>query len=315
MSKTTNSVGQIGSFLAWCQENLHFLRMRWHGLKSKEADLQKLVAEIDRYGALYRQHTGQELKSARVFEVGYGARPLRLISLVSLGFDARGIDLDAPMLDRGWAALWRVLRTNGVLRFIKSAVRSLVFDAHERRALARVLAGRGAELRVEPSRFMVGDIANAQLSPGSVDFLFSEDVFEHIPRAVLPAVCASVARALAPNGLALLSPSVYTGICGGHLVEWYPHTFKQSKVRRSEPWEHLRQRRFVADCFLNELTVADYLSHFEQHLEVVAVHNLSPGLGREFLTDNIQAALANYSVDELLSEKWQFVMKKRSVTA
>lgn len=311
MSRATNSVGQIGSSLEWTRENLQFLRMRLAGLRSKEAALDTVLLELDGYRALYERTTGRRFRDARIFEIGYGARPLRLMALISLGHDARGIDLDAPMLQRSASDLWRVLRTNGPARFLKSSVRSLVFDAHERRTLARVLARRGAALRIERDRFLVGDVATASLPAGSVDFLYSEDVFEHIPRESLPAVCEGIARALAPGGVAVISPAVFTGISGGHLVEWYPHTFDKEVDRRSEAWEHLRKRRFVADCFLNELRVDEFRQLFERHFSVDAVDSLDAGRGRQFLTPEIRAELSAYDETELLADKWRFVLRKR----
>lgn len=285
--------------------------MRLAGLSGKEAELRDLLAELDGYRALYERLTGRPFREARIFEVGYGARPLRLLALISMGLDARGIDLDAPLLRRTAGDLFRILQANGPLRFVKSAVRGLVFDAHERRALGRVLRQRGAELKIEPERFGVGDMSTTAISPGSIDFIYSEDVFEHVPGESMNAMCLGMARALSLDGLAVISPSVYSGITGGHLVEWYSHTLNNEQARRSEPWEHLRQRRFKADCFLNELRVSDFRTSFEECFDVVAINNMSPGLGRSFLTPSIQAELAGYNEDELLCDKWQFVLRRK----
>ena len=311
MSKTSHSVGHIGSALGWGWENLQFLRMRMQGLQNKEAELSQLVAELDGYQAMYEGSTGLPFKQAAMFEVGYGARPLRLLALTSMELNARGIDLDAPMLRASPAGLLRVLKTNGWLRFVKSTVRALVFDAHERRALDQVLSRRGHRLQVLPERFLVGDVAAVSLAPESIDFIYSEDVFEHIPRDALDGVCASLAQALTYQGMALISPAVFTGLGGGHLVEWYPNTLNQDTERRSEPWEHLRQRRFVADCFLNEMRLHDYQQLFERHFQVEAVHNLQAGHGRALLTEDVREELADYSIDELLCDKWRFVLRKK----
>lgn len=311
MSKASNSVGQIGTARGWAWENLQFLRMRLRGLADKGGDLEHLLVELDEYRRRYESVTGRPFDRAAIFEIGYGARPLRLIALASMGLNARGIDLDAPMLQGSMRELIRILRTNGLLRFVKSTVRAKVFDAHERRALDRALVRRGARLRVEPERFLVGDIATANLPAGSVDFFYSEDVFEHIPRDALDAVCAGMASAMSADALAVISPSVYTGISGGHLVEWYPHTFEHPRQRRSEPWEHLRRRRFHADCFLNEMRVRDYRALFARHFDIAAVDNVHAGRGRQFLTDAIRTELADYDEDELLSDKWRFVLRKK----
>lgn len=311
MNRASNSVGHIGSSFDWVWENLQFLRMRLQGLGSKEADVVKLVAELDDYRSIYEISTGLPFHKSSIFEVGYGARPLRLLALISMGLNARGIDLDAPLLRTSVPALWRVLRANGWQRFIKSTVRALVFDSHERKTLNRVLVRRGARLRVQPERFLVGDVANVSLPSASIDFIYSEDVFEHIPREALEGVCANLAQALTPQGLALISPAVFTGISGGHLVEWYPHTLKADLDRRSEPWEHLRLRRFKADCFLNEMRLHEYQQLFERHFKVTAVHNLQAGHGRSFLTEDVREELADYGMDELLGDKWRFVLRKK----
>lgn len=311
MNKSSNSVGHIGSVFEWGWENLQFLRMRLQGLQSKEADVAKLVAELDGYRSIFETSTGLPFHQASIFEVGYGARPLRLLALISMGLNARGIDLDAPMLRASLSELLRILRTNGWQRFVKSTVRALVFDAHERHALNRVLVRRGARLRVQAERFLVGDVSDVSLPPTSIDFIYSEDVFEHIPREALEGVCANLAQALTPQGLALISPAVFTGISGGHLVEWYPHKLKTDMDRRSDAWEHLRQRRFTADCFLNEMRLHEYQQLLERHFTVVAVHNLQAGYGRSFLTEDVQEELSDYSLDELLGDKWRFVLRKK----
>ncbi|QHE75920.1 class I SAM-dependent methyltransferase [Hydrogenophaga sp. PBL-H3] len=311
MSKASHSVGHIGSALDWSWENLQFLRMRMQGLKNKEAELGGLLGELDGYRSLYESLTGRSFQQASIFEVGYGARPLRLLALSSLGLNARGIDLDAPSLEGSLHELWRILKTNGWLRFIKSMVRTTVFDAHERRALDRTLARRGARLRVLPDRFLVGDVADVALAPASLDFIYSEDVFEHIPREALDRVCASLAQALAPQGVALISPAVFTGIGGGHLVEWYPDTLGRDIDRRSEPWEHLRQRRYTPDCFLNEMRLYEYQRLFERHFTVEAVHNLQAGHGHAFLTEEVREDLNDYSMEELLGDKWRFVLRTK----
>lgn len=307
----SHSVGRIQGPWQWLWENLQFLSMRVGGLAGKPAEMAALLAELDAYRALYEGLSGRRFAEARIFEVGYGARPLRLLALASMGLDARGIDLDAPMLGRPVADLLRVWRTNGPARGLKSAVRAAVFDGHERRALQQALRARGASWRVDPSRFGVGDIATAALAPASIDFLYSEDVFEHIPGDALDGVCAGIARALAPGAVAVIAPLVHTGIAGGHLVEWYPCTLARQGARRSEPWEHLRRRRYGADCLLNEWRVAQYRALFERHFTVVQVDNLQPGLGRRFLTPAVRAELAAYDEEELLSNKWRFVLRRK----
>jgi hypothetical protein len=128
MTRSSHSVGQILSAFDWVWENLQFLRMRLKGLGSKQSELAELVAGLDAYRELYQSITGLSFDEARIFEVGYGARPLRLLSLIAMGLDARGVDLDAPMLQRSVGDLLRVLHTNGPLR-LEGTFRSMPWPA------------------------------------------------------------------------------------------------------------------------------------------------------------------------------------------
>ena len=118
---------------------------------------------------------------------------------------------------------------------------------------------------------------------------------------------------MSSSGLALISPVVYTGIAGGHLVEWYPHTLHSDVKRNSEPWEHLRKRRYHADCYLNELRVQDFKELFSKYFEVVDILNMNSGLEKKYLNEQIRSELSKYSEAELLAHKWTFVLRKKSV--
>lgn len=311
MSKSSNSVGNIRGIFPWLFENFMFFKMRLVGLKNSEAGMNALLTEIDGYARRYSEMTGHKLADANVLEIGYGARPNRLIAMISLGYKAKGIDLDRPILSFGISELFKTYKSNGIKRALKSLVRSLLFDGHERRSLDRTLRKRGAMLKIDKTRFLVGDASTFTFPASSIDFLYSEDVFEHIPPPLVHALCKNLSSALSANGLALVTPAIYSGIGGGHLVEWYPHTLDTEGHRQSEPWEHLRKRRFVADCYLNELRVGEFEKIFSDYFDVVDVINCNAGHGRGFLTQEIREELSQYSDDELLSDKWTFVLRKK----
>lgn len=315
MNAASNSVGQIASLGDWCAENWRFLSMRVRGMAGKESEIDALAQDLRSLAVLYESLTGQRFESAKVFEVGHGARPLRLMLLSSMGIDARGIDLDAVSLAGSGVELLRVLRRNGVRRFVKTFVRSALFDSHERRALRRVLGRSGHALRIDPERFLVGDVADYRLPPASLDIIYSEDVFEHIPGLAIDGVCQGMARALRPGGVAFISPLVYTSLIGGHLSEWYGVKDTLPEGAHSAPWEHLRQRRVKADCYLNEWRLADYQRAFGNHFEVLEVINLQPEFGSSFLNENIRRELSVYAEHELLGSKWRFVLRKRAEVA
>lgn len=313
-SKISNSVGNIRGLFPWFAENISFFLMRLNGLKNKETELVALLKEIDDYAKRYKAITGRKLLDANILEIGYGARPNRLLALISLGYDARGIDLDKPILKGSFSEFLQVYRTNGIKRFCKSFVRNRLFDKHERSSLDRILQSRGGKLNIDESRFLVGDAGTFVFPPESIDFIYSEDVFEHLPPDSLHELCQNLSNAMSIDGLALISPAIYTGIAGGHLVEWYPHTLDNNNGRQSEPWEHLRKRRYIADCYLNELRVYDFEYIFNNYFDVLDIINQDAGLGRKYLTKEIKDELSDFSEEELLSHKWTFVLRKKSAS-
>src|SRR5689334_10675737 len=64
----------------------HF-RMRWRGRSDKSEVVAVLDGSLEEYRETYAKVTGKSLENATVFEIGYGARPLRLMWLLSHGID------------------------------------------------------------------------------------------------------------------------------------------------------------------------------------------------------------------------------------
>lgn len=271
------------------------------------------VADLDEYDELLRRHGGPPLARARVLEIGYGARPFRLIAMRSLGVDALGVDAEVPILAGTRAEYRQAFRRNGLERVVKSFVRRSLFDRRERAAFRAELERRGVRERIDRKAFLVSDAAELELASGSLDLITSEDVFEHIERGSLERLTGRIAEWLAPGGLALIRPNVFTGITGGHLVEWYRHSFQlPGRGRRSEPWEHLRRSRWQPNTYLNELTRADYRELFGRHFQILDEVVKLPDLGREHLTPDVAAELSAWGLDELLSNQVLFVLSPRS---
>jgi SAM-dependent methyltransferase len=313
---SNSSVKGLG-FRERIREWSQFFMMRFRGLWSCE-DFGWLWKNIAEYEAGIAGFTGKKLTDAAVLEIGYGARPYRLLSLLSMGVDVRGVDLDAPLLRGRPSEFVAICRKNGLERLVKSFVRFFCFDWKQRSDLRRELRGKGFKLRV-PKRagveFIVEDASSAamneKVAPCSLDFVFSEDVFEHIPAAALPLLVANLAKWLRPGGVAFIRPNIFTGITGGHHVEWYASNVDRPFARKTEPWEHLRKKRHPANTFLNGLTRADYRKLFAPHFEIVQEKVTHPDLGRQLLTDEIRGELAAFSDEELFSNQVLFVLKPK----
>jgi SAM-dependent methyltransferase len=278
------------------------------------AHLEGLFEEIAQYDALLRALTGVTLAEAVVFEIGFGARPHRQIALQSMGVDVRGVDAEVPVLSGRPSQFVRMLRRNGVERVAKSLVRHILFDRGEHRELDRALRERGLVRRLDPARLIVADARYVEIEPSSLDLVISEDVFEHLQRDTLEQVVAAMARWLRPTGIALIRPNVFTGITGGHLIEWSREALRQlPREHRSEPWDHLRQRRFKPYTYLNELTRAEYRKIFGAHFDILEERVAQPDLGRAYFDTRAQAELADWPEEELFSNQTLFVLRPRRV--
>ncbi|HEV3228197.1 MAG TPA: class I SAM-dependent methyltransferase [Solirubrobacteraceae bacterium] len=267
--------------------------------------------DIDQYDRLLRTHGARPLPEARVFEIGYGARPYRFIAMSSMGIDVEGVDAEMPVLTGRPREFNAIFARNGLERVLKSLARHLLFDGHERRQFEEALRVRGLRPTLDPSRLLVADAASLD-GIGPYDLIVSEDVFEHISEDSLGALVPALARWLAPTGLALIRPNIYTGITGGHLVEWNRRSFSRRSRRRSEPWGHLRGRGYQANTYLNRLTRDDYRKLFEAHFEILDEQVALPDLGRELLTESVRQELRSWDEEELFSNQVRFVLRPKT---
>jgi len=280
----------------------------------KPGSVAGVMEDVDEYAALLQTYVGRNLDGSRAFEIGFGARPLRLFALAACRVDVTGSDLDVPLLRCTPHEIAAIVRRNGMERAIKSILRFWIFDIAERRALRKALRERGRHLAIRPDRLHVGDAASMEIPPQSLDFIYSEDVFEHIPLESLRRLVPKMAGWLKPGGLALICPNVFPGIVGGHLADWFPNVVTDTgRRRRSEPWEHLRKRRFRPNTYLNELSRATYRELFTSCFEILEERVRHPDLGREYLIGETAAELVDWPDDELFSNQTLFVLRPRAL--
>ena len=309
--RSSSSLARLG-IKTKLREAATLLAGRLSARNSQSDTFASSLSQLEDYRAIYENLTGRSLDSARIFEIGYGQRPLKLVALISMGLDASGIDLDMPMLHFSLSKLYAISQKNGFERALKTGVRSVLFDSRERADLNRSLQLRGYKLRIDPSRFFVGNAASFTQRDGPIDLVYSEDVFEHIPKDQLKILVEHLATQLSPNGLALIRPNIFTGITGSHVLEWYAGQVDRDIPRSSEPWEHLRKRRFTANTYLNEMTRADYRTLFGTYFDILAERVEQPDLGRKWFTPELKEELAAWNDDELFSNQVLFVLRRKS---
>jgi SAM-dependent methyltransferase len=309
--KSSSSLGTV-PFYDKIREGIGLASMHLRGRNG--VDFGSLDRCLNEYDATLSHYGRSPLRRSTVLEIGFGARPHRLAWLYNSGIQVSGVDLDKPLLHASPSSFLEVMQQNGAERAIKSLVRYCMVDVHQWRQMAAEVARRGQDFRVPEERLTVADAASPSFwaKAGSFDFVYSEDVFEHIPKSELNVLVEKMANALRPKGLALIRPMVFTGICGGHHLEWFPHTLSNKNVnRRTEPWEHLRRGRFPANTYLNRLTRKDYVVLFARHFLILEERVMKPNLGMQFMTHQVRNELAEYDDYELFSNSVGFVLEPK----
>jgi hypothetical protein len=290
---------------------MHIDRIR----RPNPKDFLSIRDDVSFYQDVLQRYAGRSLTSATVLEIGYGQRPFRLIALYWIGVKIFGVDLDEPIYELNAARIWRLLRTNSLTRSMKSIVRRVIFDEAEYRKLAAMLRSvYGSGRPFDPKTLLSGDVAKdetwAQL-PDQIDMVFSEDVFEHIPSQSMPHVLKTIASRVSDQSIVVIAPAIFTGIAGGHDIDWYPHRVANELDGRTPPWGHLTGEAGPVDTFLNKLKRSDYRSMFEKDFIILEEIELSPRLGEQYLTSDRRKQLAEYSDEDLFSNKVRFILKKR----
>ena len=282
---------------------------------SRRNFIEGILTQIDGMRSTYERLTGRSFAEARMFEIGYGAQPFRLIALMSMGIRVQGIDLDMPMLRFSPSTLIKILARNGVERALKTGVRSLLFDRRDYADLKSALQKRGYPMRINTADLLVGDAATFDFGTQPLDLVYSQDVFEHIPQAGIETIMARLANRLAPDGLALITPNIFTGITGGHLPEWYWDS--EDRLRPANPSHgnisaKTASRPTPGSTASRAATTANSSA---ATLKSSKKPSRRPDLGRHRLTPEIKAELAQWDDDELFSNTVQFALRPRSAPA
>lgn len=293
---------------------LKLFKMRVEGLKNSRSEIGPW-GDLFQYEKLWNTHSSGNLsfEKCRVLEIGFGQRPWRLISLLARGMDAWGIDLEQPMFGFSPKGVVESWRANGIERALKSAIRSAFFDGADLRKLERECRDRGYSSAVDRSRFLVGNAteSNEELT-GKFNFIYSEDVFEHIPPNEIKIILTGLKDLLEDTGLFLIQPHIFTGIAGGHVPDFYPHYVAAQKSPRVVAWSHLYDPEFSINTYLNRLRLADYRKLFSQEFVILEEIPRSYGLGKDYLSSEIRAKIPpDISDEELLTNEVMFVLGKR----
>jgi hypothetical protein len=286
--------------------------MHYEDRRRDDYGFHRLRANVSEYEALARKYLGKSLDKLEVMEIGYGARPFRACAMRASGAQAFGIDLERPMFFAGFGSFKAIAKENGLERALKSLARDLLFGHGEKAAFAKEFGAAFDDL-IKQITFVVGDASDPkawQSLPMTPDLVYSEDVFEHIPRESLDSVIDCIKRHVKYPNLILIRPNIWTGITGGHFIDWY-HTNVDSGRRKSvEPWAHLIAGSGQSSVYLNKLTLSEYTELFSKHFDILDVVNSDYGLGSRFLTEDVMKSIPpGITKSDLLTNNVLFVMR------
>ncbi len=156
------------------------------------------------------------------------------------------------------------------------------------------------------NRLICGDVGKLPFTADSFDLVTSIAAFEHF--LDVPATVAELARVLRPGGIAWVGIHLFTSPSGGHNIGYTEIPLKHLPAG-VEPWDHLRKRRLAFTVPLNEWRRQQYLDEFGHYFEILKHYATSPE-GHAFLTPEIRAELANYTLEELTSRGYIIVARK-----
>lgn len=249
-----------------------------------------------------RAALGRPLDGARVLDLGCGQRFPAVLLFHTWRARATGIDTDVVDPRFSPASYVRMIRANGVERFLKTLARHVLFDAEYyrelRRHAGRALRFSGLDLRLADARAM-------PFADGEFDLVHSNAVFEHL--ADVPKVLDEIARVLKPDGVASIGVHLFPSPSGGHNLEWaFPDDFPSARV---PPWDHLRAHRFPGHAYLNRWRARDFVAAFEKRFRILGREVRREG--ERLLTPELERELKDWTREDLLTRELHVVLKPR----
>ncbi|HVT91023.1 MAG TPA: class I SAM-dependent methyltransferase [Tepidisphaeraceae bacterium] len=252
------SYGQTRGLLARLREASQLARKTRQSMQSIQAEVKRVIEQCQIAERITTAKTGVKLHGLKTLEIGVGQLPRQTIYFARNN-DVTGIDLD--VLPQGFdpAGYLHLASHSGTGRALKTLVRKLSgFDRRYNQVIARQLGLANPP----PFKLQQMDACELEFPDNSFDFVYSFDVFEHLPDP--PRVLAQVQRVLNPGGVLMAYIHLYTCDSGHHDLRVYlpgrgdlPH------------WAHLRpamQNSVQTYVVLNRLRLGEWRTLFETEL-------------------------------------------------
>lgn len=305
-SEPLRSYGIVGGPLAKVVTYYRLLQGIRLGLADLPGTVERIIEECRAVEAMAERCAGLRLEGLRGLEIGAGQLPRQLVYFARKN---RVIGIDLDYIAQGFElAMYRdMLQRNGPGRVLKTAGRKLLgFDRLLLRELDRQL---GCDESPPFERAQM-DAAALAFPDESFDFVYSVDVFEHLPdpgRAI-----DETMRVLRPGGAMIISLLPYTAEAGPHDLRTH------GGPRGGLPyWAHLRPGlgdQVQPSVYVNELSEADWKTLVDERLPGVAWERSRARNHEELVAAlrDLRAAgeLAGHSDDDLLGYRLRFCWRK-----
>ncbi len=221
-----------------------------------------------------------ELKNKKVLDIGCGQR-YPYTYLLSKHNNAIGIDLDVILLRHDYRNYKAIIYKNGLNRFLKTFLRSLLFDRQYFKELSRLSE------KSRKSQFIIKHMnaEDLKFKENSFDFVLSILSFEHFKNVEM--CVKEVKRVLKKGGKFYITVDIYTKLHGGH------------EINPKRPWNHLLNKNFKPNVYLNKLRMEEYETIFSKHFKKIRFICKEDPEVKRYLTPELKDQLSNYSEIEL----------------
>jgi SAM-dependent methyltransferase len=302
--ETLRSYSSSPSLLGAVGQWRSLVRLHREGLDSRVATVVEELREIE---AEVLECTGVRFENRRMLDIGPGQHLMQMAYFAARGNDVVGVDRDVIVQGFDPGGYWRMARSNGLGRVVKTAGRkALGIDRSYRKGLERRLGLHEPIPRLTVRQRNGWDTG---LESGSLDAVYSLRTFMHIhePEAAVD----EAVRVLAPGGVAFIDLMPYTG----------PNGSLDIRVLGGggddlPPWAHIRpqHRHLVQEsAHLNRLGISEWRELLARAMPGSAILPLRPhaddlrGLAQKL---HEQGELLELSIDDLVTSRLHVIWRK-----
>jgi SAM-dependent methyltransferase len=298
--ESSNSRGSYSSqargVVAFCREASNLVSAYTRGLESKvERELER-VRQVEETVA---RETGVRVRGLDVLDVGAGQL---LLQMAYFARENHVVGIDQSVIVQGFdpAGYWRMFRTNGVTRVVKTLGRkALGIDRRYRNGYVQALRLAG----FPTLKVLQMDASSLSFASQSFDVAYSLLVFQHLADPVSTA--HEMVRVVRPGGVVYIDFTVYTGPSGALDVR-----ILGGRESELPPWAHLRsdfKDQVHESAYLNRIRLPAWRRIFEEAMPGAKVLLAGPEAGKyESEARRLReqdGELAEYSLEELLTSR------------